>query len=176
MRKFEIVYYPNEDDVKGMIQLDGEAFCELDRGELNKCLEWKKICPDVYTAIKLDAKVIGYINFIAVTKKCYYRMKVGKLKDYELKSEDILPFKKGENYCLFMSVVIEKKFRDTEVVIRLSNAFFEKIYEMKKSGIMVDNILCDCVSKDGEKFIKENFSVKYICNSKNGTKIYEFKL
>ena len=176
MKNFEIVYYPSENDLKQMLELDCESFSELDRGELGKCLEWKSNCPEMYTAIKLDGKIIGYINFVAITKESYNKIKTGNLKDYELSGCDVLPFKKGINYCLFMSMVVKEKFRYTEVIVRLLNAFFEKINKMKQSNVVFGNVLCDCVSKDGENFVKKNPNAKFVCNSKNGTKIYELKL
>ena len=177
MKKFEIVYNPNENDIKQMVELDADSYEEsLDRGVLEKCLEWKKICPNLYTAIKFDKKIIGYINFIAITEECYNKTKSGNFKDYELSVGDLLPFKEGKNYCLFMSIVIEEKFRDSQVVVKLLNAFFEKINKMKQNGVVLNNILCDCVSKDGENFVKRSFNANFVCNTKNGTKIFEFKL
>ena len=151
MKKYEVVYYPTENDVREMIELDCECFCGLDKGDLNKCLEWKNNCPDIYTAIKLDGRIIGYINFVAISKKCYYKIKAGNLKDYELKSGDILPFKRGVNYCLFMSVVIKKRYRDTDVVIELIKHFFTKIESLKQQGAVLDNVVCDCVSSEVEQ-------------------------
>ena len=176
MKNFEIVYCPTKNDIKEMIQLDCEAYNELDCGILDKCLKWKEKCPEIYTAIKYDRKIIGYINFVPITKECYSKIKSGNLKDYELIDGDLLNFKEGLNYCLFMSIVIDEKFRNTEVIIMLMNAFFKKINFMKQKNIIINNVICDCVSKDGEKLVKENFNAKFICNSKNGTKIYEFQL
>ena len=176
MKKFEIENCPSKKDIKEMIELDNMSFSEQDRGDLNKCLKWQQICPDIYTAIKFDKKIIGYINFVAITKACYDKTRAGNLKDYELRESDILPFKQGKNYCLFMSALIEKNFQNKEAVILLSKAFFEKINNMKQRGIVFDDVICDCVSKDGEKFVKRNFRAKPVCNSKTGTIIYEFKL
>lgn len=176
MKSFEIIYHPTENEIKEMIQLDQKTYSELDCGNLQKCLRWKEKCPEIYTAIKYNNKIIGYINFAPIKKACYNKIKSGNLKDYELEESDLLNFKEGLNYCLFMSIVIDKKFRNADVFIRLMNAFFEKINCKKQKNAIFDNVLCDCVSKEGEKLVEKNFNAKFICDSKNGTKIYEFKL
>ena len=175
MKKFEIVYHPSESDIREMIKLDCESFSGLDVGEFDKCLKWQQACPEIYTAIKFGGRVIGYTNFVGITKECYEKIRAGKLKDYELNDGDIIPFRVGENYCLFMSIVVEKKFRYTDAVVELSNAFFERINKMKQKNIRLNNILCDCVSEDGEKLVKR-FGAKFVSDSKDGTKIYEFGL
>ena len=176
MKNYEIVNYPTKNDLIQLCKLDIEAYNEMDKGDLDKCLVWKKNCPEIYTALKFDGKFIGYINFVAITEDCYKKFLMGRLKDYELKDDDIISFKKGENYCLFMSIVIDKMYRDTEAIIRLSNAFIEKINKMKQSGVIFGNVICDCVSQDGEKFVKKVFNARFNCSSKNKTKIYKFKL
>lgn len=160
-----------------MIDLNAESYENQDDvGVLEKCIEWHRICPEIYTIIRNGKSLIGYINFVPITRECYLKIKNGELKDYEFQINDILDFKKGENYCLFMSIVIKEKYRNTKVIIEMMKYFFKKMDRLKRQGVELNNVICDCVSEDGEKLINRNFDAKFICYTKNRTKIYEFSI
>ena len=104
----------------------------------------------------------------------YKKIMSGKLRDYQIDADIIKPFKKGENKCLFDSIVIHPKHRDTEAILRLWNGFIYKINELESQGMVVSSVVADCVSVDGIKYMINNFKSRYICNSSGG-KIYEGK-
>ena len=78
-------------------------------------------------------------------------------------------FENGTFNCLFTSIVIKPEYQDTNMVRELWNGFLENI---KQKKLKIDKVIIDCVSEDGEKFVKRNFNAKYITNSCEG-KIYE---
>ena len=79
--EYTIENNPTLNDIRQMIEIDKQVYDENDCGNLEKCLEWKKICPELYTAIKYENQVVGYINFVPITKECYEKFKLGKIKD-----------------------------------------------------------------------------------------------
>lgn len=173
MKNYTIAYTATDDDLKQMLVLDGEAFQGKDAGEFRRCKTWLSVNPDIYTILKLDGKVIGYINFVPLKEEVYEVFYQGHYKDFELTEKDLLPFEKGKDHkCLFMSIVIDRKYRDGESVILLSNAFKDRLQAWQEEGINIKLILADCVSIDGIKYIQNNFGSKFVCNSHNG-KIYE---
>lgn len=177
MKEYNIEYYPNEEDIKQMIQLDNEVYNKSeDCGILEKCLQWKKICPEIYTVIKDSDKVVGYINFVSITKKCYEDFRHGKIKDYQLDLKDIVNFSKGDNYCLFMSVVVKNEYQDKYATKVLLDAFYKRINDFHIRGIKTNNIIADCVSKDGEKFITKRFNASCVGVTETNSKLYEFSL
>ncbi|MGN0960648.1 MAG: hypothetical protein ACI4PF_00445 [Christensenellales bacterium] len=170
MSKFSIVNQVNDSLIKDMIELDKLVFKGEDIGAFDKCKEWVKINPDIYTVLMLDNKVIGYINFMPITDKAYQAIKQGKLKDYELTGSEIITYSSTKLLkCLFTSIVIKPEHQDTQAIIELWNGFINKLKTMK---INISSIVIDCVSEMGEKFIKQHLNVKFIINSHNG-KIYE---
>ena len=172
--KFEIMYDVSEKDIKQMIALDKECYFGADVGDFYKCLSWYKKCPQLYTVLKTNQEIVGYVNFLPITKASYDKIKKGQEKDYELQEKDILPFSKGNNYCLFMSVVIDKKYRLSKAIIVLLLGLKEKIKNFEADGIKIRSFVADCVTGEGEKLAK-HFGGKFLCLTPSGSKIYEFE-
>jgi len=86
MNKYKIENNPSIEDIKQMINLDSLVFDEKDRGVLERCLMWQKICPELYTVLKDEDEIVGYINFLPITKSCFEEFKKGQTKDYLLKT------------------------------------------------------------------------------------------
>lgn len=169
MSKFSIETRINDTYIQEMIKLDNLVFKGKDIGDETKCKEWVKINPDIYTILMESNKVIGYINFMPITEMCYNNFTKGNLKDYELSTDDIIPFTKRKPLkCLLASIVIKPEYQNSQAIIELWNGFINKIKTME---IIISSIVIDCVSEMGEKFIKRNLNVKFITNSHNG-KIY----
>ena len=173
--KYIIENSPDIEDLKQMVELDKSFYNnKLDRGEMKKCLQWQKICPELYTVLKSGDEVLGYINFIPITKECYDLFRMGKIKDYEIKRNDFLPFVNGENYCLFMSVVVKKE-SPKSIFLLLIKAFLRKIKKMQSEGVLIKSIVADVINPQLEELILNN-NGKYLCQSKNEGKIFEFYL
>ena len=113
-------------------------------------------------------KMVGYINFVPLTAKCFEKFKNGKMCDSQINARDILPFRKGENFCLLMSIVIRKEYQNTKAIILLTQALLDRIDNFAKRGIYIPQFLAECVSDDGKKFITRTFDCKKVSNSKNG--------
>ncbi len=172
--RFTIEYNPTDRDIKEMLLLDKDVFNLKDTTSFSKVKSWYKKNNEIYTILKLDGVVVGYINFMPITKECYDKFRIGKYKDYMLTTKDITPFIKGEdNYCLAISVVIRKDLRDTQAIVKLWKGFVNKINRLKKSDVKIASVIADCVSVDGIKYFISNYNGKYVCNSKDWGKIYE---
>ena len=166
--KYKITYKMKNKYLFQCLKLDESSFEEEDQGSYIKCKEWLSINNKIYTILLHKGQAIGYINFIGITKQCYEKFMLGKYKDYMLTKEDILPFHLGNNYALFMSIVIHSDYRNSDAIIALTNAFKHKIQKFKKHHIIFDNCVMDCVSNDGIKYGTRNFDAKYVCDSHDG--------
>lgn len=174
MRKtFKICHQPTDNDLREMITLDKKVFNASDCMSYDKVKTFYQLNPEIYTVIKFNDKVIGYINFTGITKECYFSFCNGNNKDYLLSIKDIAPFIQGENYGIITSIVLEKDFRDGKAIKLLTNAFKHKIKILEKSGKYFFGLVCDCVSIDGIKYVINNFNGKYLCNSDYCGKIYK---
>lgn len=170
MKEFKIVAQANDKLIQEMIKLDNIVYQGNDIGSFNKCKEWLSANQDIYTILLCDDEVVGYINFMPITDNAYTQIKLGKLKDYDLKSNQVVKFKRNQSLkCLFTSIVIHPKYQTGLALARLWNGFIDKI---KSLNITISGIIMDCVSDIGEKCAIKYLNAKFITNSKNG-KIYE---
>ena len=168
--KLKILNKVDDDIIKKMIEIDAVVFKEEDRGTLEGCKKWLKCNPDIYTVLMNDDEVIGYINFMPITTDAYIKIHNGQLKDYELQPKDIINFfENGTFNCLLTSIVIKPEYQDTNAVRELWKGFLENL---KQKKLKIDKVIIDCVSEDGEKFVKRNLKAKFVTNSVEG-KIYE---
>ena len=156
--------------------LDNLVYKNNDIGVFDTCKDWLTANKDIYTILTLNNKVIGYINFMAITDDCYNQFKLGKFKDYNLKNNHILPFKTNTPLkCLFTSIVIHPNYQNGTAILRLWNGFKEKIKALISSGMIIDTVIMDCVTDIGKKCAINYLNAKYICDSDNG-KIFEGNL
>ena len=167
---WEIIYTVNDCQLEELVKLDSSVYNGLDAGQFNKCKEWLSKNNEIYTVLLLNSKPVAYINFMPITNACYNKFKMGKIKDYEITKSDILKFDKTKpNKCLFTSIVVDKKYQNGIVLLKLWQGFKEGI---KQKNIAVSHIIMDCVSDMGEKcakYIKANL----VFESEN-SKIYEY--
>lgn len=170
--KFEISFQVTDKILKQAINLDKQVFCKKEVGDFKTCKTITKINNDIYTFLLYEGKCVGYINFCRISENAFCQFYAGKMKDYSLHINDFLPFKKNEsNKCLLMSIVIAKEFRDTIAIKILSDGFYKHLDKLRNEGIIIDEVIIDCISIDGVKYVIENMGAKYICDSHNG-KIY----
>lgn len=174
--EFKIIDNVNENLLKQLVELDKSVYKKSDMCEIDICKNWLSVNKDIYTVLLYNNKAIGYINFMPITKDCYDNFAKGAKKDYQIKCDEILPFSKiGVNNCLLASIVIHKDFQNGVAIKYLFNGFKEKLLNFAKDNIKISKIIFDCVSVDGEKFVKKYFDAKLIRVASTG-KIYERKL
>lgn len=158
-------------EIQDAINLDKNSFTDDEVGILDTCIKWLNACQDLYTAIFNGNELVGYINFMPLKKEVFENYKQGKMIDNDLKDSDILPFHKGDNYCLLTSIVIKQSYRNTNAIKILTQALFKKINDHNKNKEIIKEIIFDCVSNDGEKYAKNFFDAILIKESLIG-KIY----
>ena len=171
--KWKISYRMTDKMMNQALCLDEETFDESDTGTFALCKEWYRKNKKIYTVLKLNGEVVGYINFMPLTDECYQQFRQGKCKDVNLHKKDIALFSKNKkNKCLLLSINIRKDLRDSKAIVLLWNGFIKRIRKWHKKGVIVSSVLFDCVSPDGIKYAVKHFDAKYICDS-DGGKIYE---
>lgn len=173
MNKFVIKKFVSEDDIFQMCELDKRTFKDLNQVDFDVCKSWYNKNPQIYTAIMKDDTLIGYINFMPVTDTAYKKFREGKLSEQSLTAKDIKIMRPNkEYYCLFLSVVIDKKYQNTEAFTILISNFYKntKTY-LQTHNISIKSILADCVNKKMEQFVK-NSGFKRVFKNENYN-IYE---
>lgn len=172
--KWKITYIADRSVVENAVKLDRMVFNEVDTGDVKQCMSWVEKEPEIYTFLWFDDILVGYINMMPLYSHVYKKVLSGKLRDGKIDASCVKPFTRGENKCLFTSIVIHPKFRNSEAIIRLWNGLIDKVNQLKKRGCEITSVVSDCVSVDGIKYMINNFKSRYVCNSAGG-KIYEGK-
>lgn len=168
MNKFKILSKVDDFILNQLIMLDKKFYKTKDVGNFFQLKQFLSINPNIYTILMLDNNIVGYINFVAITDNAYSLIKSGKIKDNNLNASDVIKFDKQKaTNCLFMSIVIDEPYQNTDAIIILMDAFKQKIKDIK-----IKNIIFDCVSDDGEKFAIKFFDASFVNKYKN-SKIYE---
>ena len=101
---------------------------------------------DSFIAVSLDNKLVGYINYLSITKELYNQMKESNEIVDDFKLEDIIPFS-DEIYLTVNSIVILREHQDGEVIKIINNEFLKKINNLSIKGI---NTIA--ISPDGNKW------------------------
>ena len=101
---------------------------------------------DSFIAVSLDNKLVGYLNYLSITKELYNQMKESNEIVDDFKLEDIIPFG-DEIYLTVNSIVILKEHQDGEVIKLINNEFLKKINNLSIKGI---NTIA--ISPDGNKW------------------------
>ena len=104
---------------------------------------------DSFIAVSLDNKLVGYINYLSITKELYNQMKESNEIVDDFKLEDIIPFG-DEIYLTVNSIVILKEHQDGEVIKIINNEFLKKINNLSIKGI---NTIA--ISPDGNKWAQK---------------------
>ena len=120
---------------------------------------------DSFIAVSLDDKLVGYLNYLSITKDKYEEIiNSDKIID-EFELEDIIPFG-NEIYLTVNSIVILKEHQDGEVIKLINQEFLNKIKSLSIKGI---NTIA--ISEDGNKWAKE-IGFKHYKKLEDNTDLY----
>ena len=120
---------------------------------------------DSFIAISLDNKLVGYINYLSITKELFDKMINSNTIMDEFELEDIIPFG-DEIYLTVNSIVILKEHQDGEVIKIINDEFNKKINSLPIKGI---NTIA--ISEDGNKWC-QFMSFKHLKKFEDGTDLY----
>lgn len=173
MGNFRIKTFVSIEDVKAMCELDKKNYKTNNQVDFETCKSWYDKNPKIYTAITHNNKLIGYINFMPITEDCYNRFKSGELLEQGIMPDDILVMEPNNSYnCLFSSVVVDKKYQNTEAFTYLISSFYRNMLKLiKDNNIKINTIIADCVNKRIEEFVLSS-GFKKVLKNKNYN-IYE---
>jgi hypothetical protein len=141
-------------DIQEALNLDEKVYKKSTKFDIEKCLNWHNKNNKIYVMIrdKYRGKIIGYINFAPVNDESYEKILSRKFSDIDMDDNSILAYDKPGKYKIyFTSMVIQEKYRGTEVFGILMDGLMKRIEELFVSGMIVDKIVADAVSFKGRK-------------------------
>lgn len=156
MKRQKIKYKANAKDIVNTVELDKLCFEEDEQATVEIYTDWNKKNKDLFTLLYEGSKLIGYINFLPVTKECADGIRKGIKKDSDITADDILNYEKDDTYtCLFVSLVVHPDYQNTNAMLKLLTAWRKHIEEViEKKNITIENILVDCVNDKIKELVK----------------------
>ena len=110
---------------------------------------------DSFILIGDGDKLVGYLNYLCVTKEKYDTIKNSDTTVDEFELEDVITLKKGDNYITINSVVIMKEYQNTGAIKYINEEFLKKLNEYEQNDIHIKGIDGVAVSDDGQKFFRQ---------------------
>lgn len=158
MGKFTIKTFVSLDDVKNMCLLDEEAYPESERVPFEVCKAMYEKNPFIYSAIFCGNELVGDINFLPIADETYFKIKSGNLKEHFMTADDIVVMEPNkEYYCLFSSVIIKKKYRNSEAFFLILSNFYKNMKDkLQKDNIKIKSIVIDVVNPKMEQFVLDS--------------------
>lgn len=157
MSKFTIKNFITDEELYDIIELDKQNFSGENFTDFDICKEWIDVNPFICTCAYDRDKLGGYLAFMPITKECYLRHINGEMKDCDIRGKDVLPFEKGQElYCLLVSLVVDKDYRDGDILVSILNSFYKKLKGFERDGIVIKTIIADCVNPRVEEFAKNS--------------------
>lgn len=117
-------------------------------------------------------KVVGYLNYLNITKDKYMDMINSNNTTDEFDLEDISKFYKTKhNYITINSIVIDKSFQNGYVIQLLTNRLRKRLKTIHRDGYKIVAINSFAVSEDGKKFL-ERLNFEEVKKLKDGNYLY----
>lgn len=120
-----------------------------------------------FIAVELNNKLVGYLNFLSITKSKYEEIINSDTTIDEFELNDIIPFS-NDTYITINSIVILKEHQDGEVIKLINNEFIKKVI----NNPSVKGINGIAISPDGNKWFT-NLGFKHIKKYNDGNDLYE---
>ena len=152
---FSICYTPTPEELKIALELDKQVFPKNRCAKYSVCRFWLQKNSESFILLKYENQIIGYVCFLPLTPAAFKKYFNGEIHEYALRSKDILKYTLGlECDCLFCCIIIDKKFRDGEAIKHLVKGYENLLLSLEKRKIKIKNIIADCITNDGEKFVQ----------------------
>ena len=155
MSNFLIKNLVTKNDVQSMLKIDKQVYKNENNVPEDIVMSWYTKNPKIYTAIFDKTKLIGYINFMPITKDCYERYLFDDFCENNIVNDDIVVFEPNKQYyTLFSSVAIHPKYQNTSAFTQLITNFYRNMKEyFIKNKITIISTIAECVNENMEKFL-----------------------
>lgn len=172
-KKTDYKVYQNEQITPAMLkeirELDQKFFKEEYLWDSDYQLELFNKNKNSIIIVTYKDKVIGYLNYLVITKQKYVETIISDVIIDEYNLEDVTKFYKNKNnYLTLNSIVIDKKHQDGYVIKLLTKRLNKILKQMNSNNYKIGGISATAVSEDGRKFLERlGFEKIKILNDNN---------
>ena len=146
--------------------------------DIRSCIKYFEVNPEIYLMMKdtVTGKIVANIDIAPITEECYEKLLSGHFIDKDITSDMVLSYDMPCIYNLyFSSIVIDKRYRGTDLFLRMFNAVVEHFISLGEREVYAKRMLADAVTEEGEKFCKL-FGMHKVRESDHRSKLYEVTL
>ncbi len=164
------------EDIRGALMLDYESYHDEYHLMYERCLDYQRRNPYIYTMLKDRGEIVGYINFSPVTEGAYERLRSGEIDTF-VSGADILPMRDHTAYDIYLSsIVVREDYRGRGCAGRMMRAVVSEWAELAaRRGITVRRIIADAISPGGVRLC-ESLGLRCVAHTDRGTSTYELTL
>lgn len=152
------------DYLEKVLELDAIVYEPQYVGELANMQERYDVNPESFVCIinEEDESLVGYINFFPCKDELYrsIRYESDVIRDDDICGAEIEAYRPEENHLFILSVAIHPDYRNSDVVILLTESWIDYLNRIQESGSPVTDILATAVSEDGMKFLRNRMFVQ----------------
>ena len=164
------------EDIRGALMLDYESYHDEYHLMYERCLDYQRRNPYIYTMLKDRGEIVGYINFSPVTEAAYERLRRGEIDTF-VSGADILPMRDHTAYDIYLSsIVVRDDYRGRGCAGRMMQAVVSEWSKLAtERDVTVRRIVADAISPGGAHLC-EALGLRCVAHTNRDTLTYELIL
>lgn len=141
-----------------IVELEKTVYKPSLQGNIRRYSEWYEKNPDILTLLSSDSilDVIGSLISMPIDEFAYEKLQSGLWTDLNIESEHVRTYNSPGLYflCLNTIVIDKSRVRGLIPLKLIIDAFFEKLLELTEKQIIIQHVVTDAVTCEGERLAK----------------------
>ena len=160
--------------INDFYKIDSNNFDSIYRWTKEKHTNVIKSKKTEFIFIKDKKEIVGYINFINITKNKYLEMQDDS-KYNDIHRKDILIFNKNnDNYININTISIKNEYQNKKSIIKIANVIKKYLHNKKINGFIIKGIIAITAS-NFERDILSYMNLKKISKNNDNFSIFIFE-
>lgn len=126
--------------------------------DYNEAFDWYTRFSFTTMAIEDQGRIVGFLDLFPITQETFDLISQGIFNDKNLTAYNIMDIRKTDlaQVNLFLScIVIDRAYRKTDALKILLRCYVDYYNAFISRGILIDEIITDNVTHEGERFSKK---------------------
>jgi len=140
------------EDAKGIYEVIASLWGTLNTTPIETRLSWYKSNPEIDYVIKQEGIVTGYVTLMPLRHDVIEKLMSGKMRGWDIKAEDILPFIPGTPIECYTGVAVRADvYKKERYGMRLIGGILDTMQGLAKRGINITKIYAVSDTPNGVK-------------------------
>jgi len=141
-----------------IVELEKAVYKSSLQGNTKRYCDWYGKNPDILTILTpgILTDVIGSLISMPIDNFAYKQLENGLWTDLDIESEHVLTYNNPGFYslCLNTLLIDKSRVRGISPLKLIVDAFFQKLLELAENNIIIENIVTDAVTVEGERLAR----------------------